>query len=182
MQWPPASDLPLMVHWQSFDGRCSSWSWFWCPLLPPFIRCQQAGAEIYSVCSNPRQASNVSKFPCFLNMPPINLERSASFFGLFLPSVCKAEEIRGTPEIANPSTWPWAQHRTVRKWRLKGGMEGRSRGREGRGSKVTGHQDLALRPVRLHHLGANLPPLLDFELKNKDHNLESSLYFSSQNA
>lgn len=122
------------------------------------------------------------KFPCFLNMPPTNLEHSASFFGLFLPSACKAEESRGTPEIANPSTWPWAQHRTVRKWSLKGGMEGRSRGREDRGSKVTGHWDLALRPVRLHHLGANLPPLLDFKLKNKDHNLESSLYFSSQNA
>ena len=65
---------------------------------------------------------------------------------------------------------------------IEEGMEGKRKEREGRDSKTTVHRALALRRTRLSYLRASLPPFLDFELKNKDRNLESPLFSSSQNA
>ena len=55
-------------------------------LRPPYkpLRFWQAGAYSFSSCGHPR-TSLICKFPCLLNLPPTNLEWSASFFGLSLP-------------------------------------------------------------------------------------------------
>ena len=47
------------------------------------------GAEIY--CLAPPKTILVGKFPCLLNLPPTNLEQSASSSVLSLPSVYRGQ-------------------------------------------------------------------------------------------
>ena len=55
------------------------------------------------------RTSLVSKFPCLLNLPPTNLEQSASFCGLSLPSVYRGQFqnlLRDPLKLQTKNTWP----------------------------------------------------------------------------
>lgn len=78
--------LPCSLLPEASQGHSLEWiMWWWWDyldcvpdwtqlrLLYRFLRFWQASVEIYLSCGHKRQDSKV-KFPCFLNLPPTNLE------------------------------------------------------------------------------------------------------------
>lgn len=89
----------LMWCWDRLDGICE-------PIqLRVLYKLLSFGRQVQrSTVFVPLKTSLVYKFPCLLNLPPTNLEWTASFLSLSLPSLYGGQ-FQMTPRILPQSLW-----------------------------------------------------------------------------